>query len=206
MVRLLCVISRNCESTASSVTISLNRPTFASSSAASTSSSRKNGDGRTWNTATSSAIAVSVFSPPESRFTFCSRLPGGDAMISMPASSTSSLSVSARLARPPRNSRGKFSEKRLLTASNVSRKRLRLRGIGDRRLPGRDLYAPLLADRFVEMPEPELALAQRQLGLRQRLAFPADRRAQLARGFLERRDLSRDALERLALRVVSHAR
>ena len=38
---------------------------MASSSAASTSSSRKNGDGFTVNTATSSAIAVSDFSPPD---------------------------------------------------------------------------------------------------------------------------------------------
>ena len=57
-----------------------------------------------------------VFSPPESRFTFCNRLPGGIAMISTPASRMSSASVSWRLAFPPPKSRGKFSENRLLTA------------------------------------------------------------------------------------------
>ena len=47
-------------------------------------------------------------------------------MISMPASSTSSVSVSASHAFPPRNRRGKFFWKRSFTASKVSRKRLRL--------------------------------------------------------------------------------
>jgi hypothetical protein len=106
MVLLLCVISRNCEPLDISFTSSSKRPTFASSSAASTSSSRKKGEGLTRNTENRSARAVSAFSPPESRFTFCRRLPGGCAWISMPPSSTSSPSVSESWARPPRKSTG----------------------------------------------------------------------------------------------------
>ena len=59
-------------------------------------------------------------------------------MMSTPASRISSLSVNSRLAFPPPNRRGKFSEKCLLTRSKVSRKRFRLvrliRLIASRRL------------------------------------------------------------------------
>ena len=65
---------------------------LASSSGASTSSRMQKGEGLYWKIANSSAIAVSAFSPPESSSTFCSRLPGGWAMMSMPLSRTSSSS------------------------------------------------------------------------------------------------------------------
>ena len=70
-----------------------------------------------------SAMAVSAFSPPDSSCTLWRRLPGGDATTSMPLSSTSVSSSSARLARPPPkrvlNVPWKFS---LITA-NASRNR-----------------------------------------------------------------------------------
>ena len=54
---------------------------------------------------TSSASAVSAFSPPESSSTFCSFLPGGEATISSPLSAWFSSSVSRRNACPPWKSR-----------------------------------------------------------------------------------------------------
>ena len=60
------------------------RPTFVSSSGASTSSSTQNGAGWNWKIPISSDNAVSAFSPPESSSMFCSFLPGGGATISMP--------------------------------------------------------------------------------------------------------------------------
>src|SRR5204863_367608 len=56
---------------------SVKRPMFASSSAASTSSSTQNGTGRTSSIANSSATAVSARSPPESIARACGFLPGG---------------------------------------------------------------------------------------------------------------------------------
>ena len=60
--------------------------------------------GRYWKMPTSSASAVSAFSPPESSSTFCSFLPGGEATTSMPLSAEFSWSVSLMNAWPPPNS------------------------------------------------------------------------------------------------------
>jgi hypothetical protein len=49
---------------------------LASSSGASTSSSRQNGAGLSWKIANTSAIAVSAFSPPDSRWMVLFFLPG----------------------------------------------------------------------------------------------------------------------------------
>ena len=61
-----------------------NRPMFASSSAASTSSSTQNGTGRTSSIANSRATAVSARSPPDSIASAWGFLPGGRARISTP--------------------------------------------------------------------------------------------------------------------------
>ena len=82
----------------------MKRPTFASSSAASTSSSTQNGAGRTSSIANSSATAVSARSPPESIASACGFLPGGRAVISMPVVARSAGSVSESFAKPPPNS------------------------------------------------------------------------------------------------------
>ncbi len=66
------------------------RSILASSSGASTSSSTQIGAGLVRNSAKISAMAVSACSPPESNVSDCSRLPGGWAKISRPASSGSS--------------------------------------------------------------------------------------------------------------------
>ena len=70
---------------------------FASSSAASTSSSTQNGTGRTSSIASSSATAVSARSPPDSIASGWRFLPGGRAVISMPVAARSSGSVSDEL-------------------------------------------------------------------------------------------------------------
>ena len=71
-------------------------------------------------------MAVSAFSPPDSSWTLCSRLPGGCAMISIPLSSGSFSSSSVRPARPPPNSVLKVSWKLRLMAENASAKRCRV--------------------------------------------------------------------------------
>ena len=100
-MRLECVTSRNCVSLLIACSSSARRPTLVSSSAASTSSSTQNGLGWNWKMPTSSASAVSAFSPPESSSTFCNFLPGGEATISIPLSAWFSASVSRRKACPP---------------------------------------------------------------------------------------------------------
>ena len=67
IVILLCEMKRNCVSPAICRTIAQKRSVLASSSGASTSSSRQNGAGFSWNSANTSEIAVSAFSPPDSR-------------------------------------------------------------------------------------------------------------------------------------------
>ncbi len=66
------------------------RPTLASSSGASTSSSRQNGAGFRPKMANTSETAVNAFSPPDSKVMLDTRLPGGRAMIATPVSSRSS--------------------------------------------------------------------------------------------------------------------
>ena len=102
MVRRLCVMMMNCVLCDSARSSSTKRPTFASSSAASTSSSTQIGDGFACSSAKSSATAVSDRSPPESSVSEPSFLPGGCATISMPGRPSSSVSPSSRRAVPPR--------------------------------------------------------------------------------------------------------
>ncbi len=72
-----------------------------------------------------SATAVSACSPPDSRVSAESRLPGGWAMISSPASSGSSLSTSSRCAWPPSNRVVNRLRKWPSTFSNASSSRTR---------------------------------------------------------------------------------
>ncbi len=58
-------------------TMSQNRSVLLSSSGASTSSSRQKGAGLSWKKENTSAIAVSAFSPPDSRWMDAFFLPGG---------------------------------------------------------------------------------------------------------------------------------
>ena len=92
----------NCVRSDSARNSSTNRPTFASSSAASTSSSTQIGDGFACSSANSSATAVSDRSPPDSSASDPSFLPGGCATISTPGSPYSSVSPSSSRAVPPR--------------------------------------------------------------------------------------------------------
>ena len=69
-----------------------------------------------------SDTAVSAFSPPDSRFMFWRRLPGGCAMMSTPVSSRFSGSVSSSRARPPRKSCGKMRWNSASTTLKVSSK------------------------------------------------------------------------------------
>ena len=130
----------NCELRLISRTISLYRPTFASSSGASTSSRRQNGVGLIRKMAKMSETAVKAFSPPERRFTDASFLPGGCATISTPGSADgfAGSSTSCSSALPPRKRRGNTCWKRSLTSWKVSRKRSfdarSIRAIADRSL------------------------------------------------------------------------
>ena len=91
---------------------------LASSSGASTSSSRQNGAGLSWKIANTSAIAVSAFSPPDSRWIVLFFLPGGCAITCTPASRISSPVITSR-ALPPPNSVGNMRPKCSLTWSKV---------------------------------------------------------------------------------------
>src|SRR6185503_11648131 len=90
MVILLWLMNRNCVCADILRTRSQKRVVLLSSSGASTSSSRQNGAGLSWNSENTSAIAVSAFSPPESRWMLVLRLPGGCAITCTPASRISS--------------------------------------------------------------------------------------------------------------------
>src|SRR5471030_2902799 len=83
-----------------SSSMSQKRSTLWSSSGASTSSSTQIGAGLVRNTAKISAKAVSACSPPDKSDSVAGFLPGGLAMISRPASSGSSLSISCNSAVP----------------------------------------------------------------------------------------------------------
>ena len=121
MVPRLWVMTMNWVRSASSRRASVNRPTFASSSAASTSSSTQNGAGRTSSIANSSATAVSARSPPESIASAWGFLPGGRAVISMPVEPRSSGSVSDSRAKPPPNSCRNRASNAISRAANVVR-------------------------------------------------------------------------------------
>ena len=101
----------NCVLMLISFTRSVKRAMLASSRGASTSSRMQNGLGVYWKMPTSSASAVSAFSPPESNNTLCRRLPGGEATTSMPLSAEFSSSVSFMKAWPPPKSFLKVSPK-----------------------------------------------------------------------------------------------
>ncbi len=90
IVALLWLTNRNCTFSLISLTMLARRPTLASSSGASTSSSRQNGAGFSWKMANTSATAVIAFSPPDSSEMLDTRLPGGRAMMVTPVSSRSS--------------------------------------------------------------------------------------------------------------------
>ena len=80
-----------------------NVSTLASSKAASTSSNTQNGDGFDLIIANNKLIAVSVFSPPDSKVILVNFLPGGEAIISMPVSKILLGSVNFNSACPPLN-------------------------------------------------------------------------------------------------------
>jgi hypothetical protein len=86
IVCLLWVMTMNCASSESSRKTPVNRPMFSSSSGASISSRMQNGVGLIKKLAKSRAIAVKVFSPPESMVIPFKRLPGGCTTISTPGS------------------------------------------------------------------------------------------------------------------------
>src|SRR5208282_5083138 len=75
MVILLWLMNRNCVTSAMVRTMAQKRSVFGSSSGASTSSSRQNGAGLSWNSANTRPIAVMAFSPPDSRWIDVLRLP-----------------------------------------------------------------------------------------------------------------------------------
>src|SRR5262249_25054188 len=102
---LLWLMKRNWVCADMRFTRSQKRTVLESSSGASTSSSRQNGAGLSWNMAKTSEIAVSAFSPPESRWMLALRLPGGCAITCTPASRISSP-VMISFASPPPNSVG----------------------------------------------------------------------------------------------------
>ena len=79
----------------------MKRPMLLSSRAASTSSRMQKGLGFDLKMARSRATAVSDFSPPERRRMLVASLPGGLAMISTPASRTSTPASSTMSALPP---------------------------------------------------------------------------------------------------------
>ena len=116
----------NCVCSAISATIAPKRPTFASSSGASTSSSRQNGLGLIRKIAKISDTAVSAFSPPDSSSRLRTCLPGGWATISTPVPSMSLGSVSFSVAVPPLNRRGNTCVNMSLTCLKVSTNRSRV--------------------------------------------------------------------------------
>jgi len=90
IVILLCVTTMNCTESDISRTMLEKRTTLASSSGASTSSSRQNGAGFSRKIENTKATAVRAFSPPDSKCRLVTRLPGGWAMMVTPVVSRSS--------------------------------------------------------------------------------------------------------------------
>ena len=89
------VININWTDSDISFTTLQNLSLLASSSGASTSSSKQKGAGLILNIEKTKAIPVPAFSPPDSRFKFFTNFPGGLAMITTPVFSKS-LSVSSK--------------------------------------------------------------------------------------------------------------
>ena len=94
--------------------------TFASSSAASTSSRIQNGTVLILSIANNKAIAVKVDSPPDSNFVFLISFPGGSALISSPEFRISSGLVKIKLPSPPLNKRVNVFWNSLFNLSKVS--------------------------------------------------------------------------------------
>ena len=112
---------------------SANRFTFASSSAASISSSTQKGIGLRRSIANNIAIAVSARSPPLRSPIFCNFFPGGCANISIPASRTSSVSLVSKRSSPlpPPNSCENTPLKFSLILSNASINWSRIRSVSE---------------------------------------------------------------------------
>ena len=101
------------------------RSVFESSKGASTSSSKQNGAGLSWKIAKTKAIAVSAFSPPESKLILWFFLPGGCAITCTPESKISSPVITKRALPPPNNS-GNIFPKCKLTLLKVSSSKARV--------------------------------------------------------------------------------
>ena len=118
MVPRLWVMTINCVLFVSLCKYFAKRPTLESSSAASISSNRQNGEGFKFWIAKSSEIAVSDFSPPDICIMFCNFFPGGCAMIRMPHSKISSSSTSSSVPfPPPKSSLNTLSNSRWISAN-----------------------------------------------------------------------------------------
>ncbi len=107
------------------LTILQKRSVLASSSGASTSSSKQNGAGLSWNIENTNAVAVNAFSPPDNKWMVAFFLPGGCAITCTPESRISSP-VIISFAWPPPNKIGNNSPKWWLTLSKVSCNRSRV--------------------------------------------------------------------------------
>ena len=93
--------------------------TLLSSSAASISSSKQNGDGLRFCIANKRHIAVSAFSPPDNCIIFCSFFPGGCEMMVMAASSISASGSSSIVPFPPPKSCLNTLSNSILISSNL---------------------------------------------------------------------------------------
>ena len=143
IVRFLCVMMMNCDVLRKSLITSASLAVLASSSAASTSSSRQNGLGLLRNMANNSATAVSVFSPPDNSEMLRSSFPGGLAVISIPVSRTSVGSSRTMSAMPPPKSLRNKSWKCTRTTLRVSLNNLRLSTLIFSMISNSDFAAPM---------------------------------------------------------------
>ena len=126
IVPRLCVITINCVFLVRLCRYFANLSTLESSSAASISSRRQNGDGLRFCIAKRRHIAVNAFSPPESCIMFCNFLPGGCDMIVMFASRISASSSNSMLPLPPPKSCLNTLSNSILISANFSVNRSRI--------------------------------------------------------------------------------
>jgi hypothetical protein len=157
IVRLLCVMMMNCVPLRHLRTIAPKRPTLASSSGASTSSSRQNGLGLIRKIAKIRLTAVSAFSPPDSSSRLRTCLPGGWATISTPVPSMILRSVSTQPRRPAAEQPREDLLEHVVDRLNVSTKRSRRRLVDllDRLLQLRDRLSRsfFCVDRYSTRPD-----------------------------------------------------
>src|SRR3990167_5327239 len=184
MVILLWLMNRNWVCADILFTSSQKRSVFASSSGASTSSSRQKGAGLSWNSANTSAIATRAFSPPESRWMEVLRFPGGWAVTCTPATRISSP-VMISFASPPPNSTVNSAPKWRFTVSKVSRSSSRV-SRSMRRIASTARLAVDAPDRVLERAHGLVQVVR--LRVEEVLALPA--RSQL----VERRHVDRSEL------------